>query len=286
MGTTPFQDPLPGTTYNGFSQSEVQRTADDGWGELRIRRDDEPEPRRRRPRLSRGVVLASWAAVLSVAIGLAYVSQPRTQIEDGPPPADMRPAPEPAAKPPVLDPVPDSPPLEVAELASPPAATVAGSTDQVAEPAAAPVDPAPPSRAAKTSADEGPADDDKPLKAAHKPAPPEQRAAAEGPTRMAPSKATTSRCALKSTESAEAACRAAEMAGLRAKMGHAYVQAVKAGMTKSALKTRQAEWAVLRSKAERKGPDAVAALYRTRAAQLEALAKATARKRLPAKRES
>ena len=53
--------------------------------------------------------------------------------------------------------------------------------------------------------------------------------------------------------------------------------AVKAGTPPTVLKARRAEWAVLRARAERKGPAAVAALYRTRAAQLEALAKAPAK---------
>jgi hypothetical protein len=75
-----------------------------------------------------------------------------------------------------------------------------------------------------------------------------------------------------------AAADAGDIPQLKSRMSHAYAEAVKAGTPKSVLKARQAEWAVLRAKAEKKGPAAVAALYRTRTAQLEALAKKSATK--------
>ncbi|HEY0436183.1 MAG TPA: hypothetical protein VGC92_06055, partial [Phenylobacterium sp.] len=59
----------------------------------------------------------------------------------------------------------------------------------------------------------------------------------------------------------------------RSKLNHALAAAQEAGVPKSVLKAREAEWKVLYAKAQHRSPAAVAALYKTRAAQLESLAK-------------
>jgi hypothetical protein len=112
------------------------------------------------------------------------------------------------------------------------------------------------------------------------PPPPERPApAAKAPARTPPAAAPKA-AELPKTQKAAAAHKPAadrklpaDVAHLRVQLNHAYNQAVKAGVPRSVLKARRVEWNVLYAKAQKKSPEAVAQLYKTRAAELDALSK-------------
>lgn len=258
--------------------------------DLRLDRAPEPErpvKRRRGPR--RGVVMAGWAVVLGVALSIAYATQPSHELTGQP---DLPPAPPPPTADEIGAPVTAAPiaadPSRFAQ-AQPTAESAPAPELQVAE--AAPVSPpsaTPPVQKAAQPltgpAAELPADiADTP---ASVPVPPKPKPAAP--------KVETASAAVKAPETGGKLVKAAKtddaepsahkmavadskaLPELTARISRAYAAAEKAGAPKSVLKARQTEWLVLRAKAEKKGPQAVAALYRTRAAQLEALAKKSA----------
>jgi hypothetical protein len=258
---------------------------------------EEPPPKRRRaPPSRRALVLSGWALALTAALGLGYATQAgRQPIGSADAPPAVAPAPdglgEPVTAPPIAsDPsrftqaeaAPEvNPPTEDArpqvaqatpEPAPPPAAATpaaaasapmtlaqADGADQVQEPAQA-------TRTSALAPDE--ADDAAPVKKAKEPDKPK---AAKVETASAASR--TVKAASDTTKPADAK----DLPQLKARMSRAYAQAVKAGTPRTVLKARQAEWAVLYAKAEKKGPAAVTALYRARAAQLEAIAKKSAK---------
>ncbi|MFL5296724.1 MAG: hypothetical protein ACJ798_10130 [Phenylobacterium sp.] len=281
---------MPGTTDNGFSQDDLTRPLGDGWDDgLRLQREPDADPARRRG-MSRGQTMAAWAAGLCVAFGVAYVTQPNRQLDawaDIPPPKAALPPPPPAPEIAPAAPIPAEAPLIT------PAATPSGNdnTTPVSDAAAPAVDPSAPAEAAATKVkveaqppEPAPEKVEKVAAERHAPAAVHKAKAGKGSDELAeadarPTKSGADKPVARCTgaKASDEACRASELVALRRQMSQAYAQAVKAGTPPTVLKARRAEWAVLRARAERKGPAAVAALYRTRAAQLEALAKAPAK---------
>jgi len=244
---------------------------------------EEPPRPPRKTGISLPVVMGVWAAVLGAALGVAFIVQPNRQLDGQ---ADLPPAsPSPAvpAEAELGTPVSAAPiASEPAQFAAPASAAAAPADPElkIAEaPAAnppplevrpAPPDPPEPSAAEANAAEPRPA----PLKVQRTAAKPASEAAGAAKASAAPARqpaklAKTARAAPVRTPAADAKA----LPVLKAKLDRAYADAVKAGTPKSVLKARQAEWAILRAKAEKKGPAAVAALYRARAAQLEAIAR-------------
>jgi hypothetical protein len=253
-----------------------------------------PPPLRRKKRgIPLPLLMAGWAAVLGAALGVAYIVQPVRQLDAQ---ADLPPAPAPpapaddglgtpatapsiasqpgqfaAAAPEAPATQPSQPELSLAEAPNPPPLEVKPALPDPPEPP-----PAIQAAAADTST---PA----PLKVENATAPSAKPKAriekADAPAKPAAAKlekASTGSASPKPEKAPAAKAapdEAKDLPQLKARMTRAYAEAVKAGTPKSVLKARQAEWVVLRAKAEKKGPAAVEALYRTRAAQLEAIAK-------------
>jgi hypothetical protein len=290
-----FGDSGPGVTSNSQAELSLEppafAPASDDLGLTLARDPAEPPPRRRKPLPRRPLILAVWAVVLGVALSVAYVTQPARQLNsdtDLPPAVAPTPADELGA--PVTAPPIAAEPERFAQAASAPEINPPAAVDEpqpgdlkVAEATPPPAETA--TTAATPSAPQ-------PLVA--KPAPittaavdkPKTIAKLERVT-AAPKAEVTARTGAKPPKAEKVAkaddktkvASAKNLPLLKARLDHAYAEAVKAGTPKTVLKARQAEWLVLRAKAERKGPAAVAALYRTRAAQLEAIAKKTARTR-------
>ena len=239
-----------------------------------------PRPPRRKG-LSLPVVMAGWAAVLGLALGAAaYVAQPSAP----PDPADQPPIPQPTAGAELGTPLTAAPIASRPDQFAPaPAPDTAGQAAQLTLAEASPPDPPP--LEVKPAPPDPP--EPPPLQtpaAAPKPAPATvQKATEQAPpakadkavqpvkSKVVPVKA--AKAIAKPSRSEKAVAGPKDLPKLKAQLNRAYAEAVKAGTPKSVLKARQAEWITLRAKAEKKGPAAVSALYRTRAAQLEALAK-------------
>jgi hypothetical protein len=253
--------------------------------------EDVPRKRRRARPSRRALVLSGWALALTAALGLGYATQagrPPSGEADTPP--AVAPAPdglgEPVTAPPIasdpsrftqaeaapeVNPPTENPPPQVAQAAPEPAAPVspgaslplaqAESVDQAQKPAQA-------ARTATTASDE--AHDVLPAKTTKAPDKPKTAKVEIEGADPRPAKVE------KASETTKAA-DSKDLPQLKARMNRAYAQAVKAGTPRTVLKARQAEWAVLYAKAEKKGPAAVTALYRARAAQLEAIAKKSAK---------
>jgi uncharacterized protein YecT (DUF1311 family) len=81
-------------------------------------------------------------------------------------------------------------------------------------------------------------------------------------------------CSYGRRPSEELVCGDAELSALDRQLNHAFYLAVKAGARRGPLRARQDRWELEREAAARHGRGAVAALYRTRIAQLNALAQA------------
>jgi hypothetical protein len=280
-----FRDPSLGAADGGLFEYDIvlkpppyEPDADSGLDEEALRLDREPveRPARRKPGRSRGLILGGWAVALGAALAVAVIVQPTHELSGQP---DLPPAPPPApaagdevGAPATAPPIASQPQFAQAPTA---AETPAQPELQVADevpPPPPPVEAPAPVRAQAAEFAPEPAPAEKVEKAATPPVKPKAAPTAKVEKVSAPTN-TTDR------EKAEAhraiAADAKDLPQLKARMTKAYALAVKAGTPKSVLKARQAEWLVLKAKAEKKGPQAVATLYKTRAAQLEALAKKT-----------
>jgi hypothetical protein len=300
---TPDQDPAEGGLFENdivLKPPPPYRPGDDDEEALRLAPPPmTPHPHaltRRKTR--RGVplplLMAGWAALLGVALGVAYiVQQPAPQLDaladlpaPAPAPSDAElgtPATAPsiasqpgqfAAAAPAGGPAQPAPSeLNIAEAPNPPPLDVKPAPPEPPVVQAATETPPPAALKVEKAADTTPAKPKARIETADAPAKPKaqktQTASAE-PTAGKPEKALAAK---------DAGADATHLPQLKARMNRAYADAVKAGTPKSVLKARQAEWAVLRAKAEKKGPAAVEALYRTRAAELEAIAKKSAKTR-------
>jgi uncharacterized protein YecT (DUF1311 family) len=119
----PFREPLPGTTYNGFSGPGVSRPnykVDVPRPPPRIYQSHEFRSTRTRPRRSHGWMVAGIAAALGVGLALGYFVEPGFQRGAG--------VPRPAATAPDGDMTAAAPTIEVA----PPAPTAAPLSEPVA----------------------------------------------------------------------------------------------------------------------------------------------------------
>ncbi|MFL5295057.1 MAG: hypothetical protein ACJ798_01615 [Phenylobacterium sp.] len=67
-------------------------------------------------------------------------------------------------------------------------------------------------------------------------------------------------------------CRNPQLATLDRRLNHAFSVAVQAGVPRASLRREQDRWENVRERAARRSPAAVAAAYRQRIAQLDALA--------------
>jgi hypothetical protein len=268
---------------------------------------EEAPPKRRRAPSRRALVLSAWALALTAALGLGYATQAgRQPIGNVDAPPGVAPAPdglgEPVTAPPIasdpsrftqaeaapeVNPPTDDARPQVAQVAPEPAAPPAAAPS-VATPAAPPITLAQAdgadqvqkrTQATRTSAlAPGEIDDSTPVRRAKAPDKPKAAKveSASADARKTETASADSRKAEKAPDTTKAA-DTKDLPQLKARMSRAYAQAVKAGTPRTVLKARQAEWAVLYAKAEKKGPAAVTALYRARAAQLEAIAKKSAK---------
>jgi len=232
-------------------------------------------------------VLSGWALALTVALGVGYFIQTgRQPLADAYAPPALAPAPDAVGAPVTAPPIASDPDrftkAEAATEVNPPPADP---PLQLAE--ATPVTPPPPveAPAAPTSDTVAPKTRE-PTKVAAAETDEDAEAApvkAKLPEKPKPAKLETAKAegvAGKPDRAADKAklAPAKDLPQLKARMSRAYAEAVKAGTPKTVLRARQAEWATLYARAEKKGPAAVNALYRARAAQLEAIAKKTAAK--------
>lgn len=262
MSAEPFaSDPLPGLRLDGVTISEAIRLQ----GEARVHYDDDDlrldvqpvsDPHRSWSIPPRAAVITLWIVGLIAALAIASYAQLLRQRESAaamdipPPPPEAAPA---APTTPIPPPSPVmSPSAPIAAGVVPSEATEATSTMTTAKPQDI-SGPAP----AKTAEAEPPK-----VKAAEAKPPPKAKL---GPGSDADA-------ILAEAKSAKAK-PVDDIDHLRHGLNHAYAQAVKAGVPKSVMKQREAEWVVLYAKARKKSPEAVAALYRTRTTQLETLAK-------------
>jgi hypothetical protein len=256
-------------------------------------RAEEPPPKRRRSLSRRALVLSGWTLALTVALGLGYLTQAIRQpaaAADAPP--AVAPAPDSLGEPvtaapiasdpsrftqaeaaPELNPPAQDPQPQVAQTtpSAPPAAAASTAivVAQAAEPIAKTAKPEEPAGTAAIGSDG--TDTATPVKKAKAPDKPKSAKLETASADAKPAKAEPTPDQAKLDE-------AKDLPRLKARMSRAYAQAVKSGTPRTVLKARQSEWTVLYAKAEKKGPAAVAALYRTRAAQLEAIAKKSAAK--------
>jgi|GEM_PF-5101258 len=262
MSAEPFaSDPLPGLRLDGVTLSEAIRLQ----GETRVHYDDDDlrldarpaaDPHRSWTIPPRAALITLWIVGLIAALAIASYAQLMRQREGAaamdvpPPPPEAAPA---APTTPVPPPAPAiSPSAPIAAGVQPPDATEAASTTTTPQPE----DTAAPSPA-KTAEVE----------------PPKAKAAEAKPPPKAKLGPGSDADAILAEAKAAKAKPADDIDHLRHGLNHAYAQAVKAGVPRSVMKAREAEWAVLYPKAKKKSPEAVAALYRTRTVQLEALAK-------------
>jgi hypothetical protein len=301
---TPDQDPAEG----GLFESDIvlkppppYRPGDDDEEALRLA----PPPMTPHPhaltrrKTKRGVplplLMAGWAALLGTALVVAYfVQQPAPQLDaqadlpaPAPAPSDAElgipvTAPSIASQPgqfaaaaPAAGPAQPAPSeLNIAEAPNPPPLDVKPAPPEPPEPPvvqAATETPPPGALKVEKAADTTPAKPKARIETADPPAKPKAAKTQTASAEAAPVKPE------KALAAKDAAADAKSLPQLKARINRAYADAVKAGTPKSVLKARQAEWAVLRAKAEKKGPAAVEALYRTRAAELEAIAKKSAK---------
>jgi hypothetical protein len=254
-------------------------------------RADEAPPKRRRSPSRRALVLSGWALALTVALGLGYLTQAVRQpaaAADAPP--AVAPAPDGLGEPvtaapiasdpsrftqaeaaPEVNPPAQDPQPQVARATPPPGAAGVSApivVAQAAEPTAN-AKPEEPAEAAAIGSDG--TDTAAPVKKAKAPDKPKPAKIETASAEAQPARAEAAPDKAKLDD-------AKDLPQLKARMSRAYAQAVKSGTSRTVLKARQSEWAVLYAKAEKKGPAAVAALYRTRAAQLEAIARKSAAK--------
>ena len=250
-----------------------------------LRDEAEPPAKRRRGPSRRALVLSGWALALTVALSAGYFIQTgRQPLADADAPPAVAAPPDAVGAPVTAPPITSDPDrftqAEAAPEVNPPSADpppqVAEATPATPLPAVGPAAPAAdpvapkvrePARAVVAEADED--SEATPVKAKA----PERPKAAKVET----AKAETA--AAKSGKAADPAkvAQTKDLPQLKARMSRAYAQALKAGTPKTVLRARQTEWATLYARAEKKGPAAVAALYRTRAAQLEAIARKSAK---------
>jgi hypothetical protein len=262
MTAEPFaSDPLPGLRLDGVTISEAIRLQ----GEARVRYDDDDlrldvEPALDKPRgwsfPTRTAIITLWIVGLIAALAIASYAQLLRQrnsaaaMDIPPPPPEAAPAapttPVPPPEPALSQSAPIAAGAQPPDAAVSPPVTTAGSPEEAA-----------PAFAAKAA-------DSEPAKAKAVEAELAPKAKVEAGTEAKASPA---------DETPAKAKPADDIDHLRRGLNHAYVQAVKAGVPKSVMKQRQVEWAVLYAKAKKKSPEAVAALYRTRTGQLEALAR-------------
>jgi hypothetical protein len=284
-----FRNPSLGAADGGLFENDLvlnpppyapEPAADLGEEALRLDREPVERPVRRKPGISRGLILAGWAVALGAALGVAVIVQPTHELPAQP---DLPPPSAPAATDDISAPATAPSIASQPQFSGPPAAAEAPRSElQVADAPTPPAPPAPPVTQPTPRAAT-------PVAATFEDADHREKASKVEKTATPPVKPKTAPARLekvsarppagehqtKSAAHKAMAPDAKDLPQLKARMTKAYALAVKAGTPKSVLKARQAEWPALKAKAEKKGPAAVAALYKTRAAQLEALAKKT-----------
>lgn len=269
MSAEPFaSDPLPGLRLDGVTLSEAIRLQ----GETRVHYDEDDlrldarpvaDPHRNWTIPPRAALITLWIVGLIAALAIASYAQLTRQRESA---AAMDVPPPPPEAAPAAPTTPVPPPAAAISPSAPIAAGVQPSDEAAAPPS--------PSTAAQAEATPSPA----PAAKVAEVEPPKAKPAVDKPAHKARLEAGADADAILAQEKlAHAKPAKAKPADdidhLRQGLNHAYAQAVKAGVPKSVMQAREAEWAVLYPKAKKKSPEAVAALYRTRTAQLEALAK-------------
>jgi len=294
-----YRDPGRDAADGGLFDSELvlkppppftpEPQADDGADEEALRlaplRDYEPPLRRARGPSRRVLVLSGWALALTVALGAGYMIQTlRQPVNDADAPPAVAPAPDSLGAPVTAAPIASDPDRFTQAQAAPEVnAPAADGAVQAANPDGSPEAASPIPAPAQTVPASEPVKAKAPLPADEADAGPVKARAAETRKAAGPDtpKAEAKLAAPDKKPATEKAklTEATDLPQLKARMSRAYAQAVKAGTPKTVLKARQTEWASLYAKAEKKGPAAVAALYRTRAAQLEAIARKSAKGR-------